>query len=143
MLHVDEGKQVFTKEELLAKIRTSLGGRAAEIVYYGDVDGLSTGAGADLASATSAAKRIVCSYGMDDDFGLAVLDQKEAQDGEMLAKVREAVNKILDQEMKNAIGIIKENRRSIDALVERLLSDNHLTGDEIKSVFEMSQRRPE
>lgn len=30
-----EGKVIYTKDELLACIRTSLGGRAAEIAYYG------------------------------------------------------------------------------------------------------------
>lgn len=137
MLHdSNEGKQIYTKDELLARIRTSLGGRAAEMIYYGDKEGLSTGASSDLASATAIAKRIICTYGMDDDFGLAVIDQQEARDGEISIRVREAVNKILNQEMNSAIDIIKENRSAIDALVERLLSDNHLTGDEIVRIFE-------
>ena len=137
MLHADnEDKGVYTKEELLAKIRTSLGGRAAEIVYYGDREGLSTGASSDLAAATATAKRIICTYGMDDEFGLAVIDQQEARNGEVSTKVREAVNKILNQEMKKAIESIKENQASIDALIAKLLSDNHLTGDEIVQTFE-------
>ena len=53
MQHADqEGKALYTKDELLARIKTSLGGRAAEIVYYGERDGISTGASGDLASAT-------------------------------------------------------------------------------------------
>ena len=39
-----DGKELYTKEELLGKIRTSLGGRAAEVVCYGEEGGLSTGA---------------------------------------------------------------------------------------------------
>ena len=136
MLHDgNEGKMIYTKEELLARIRTSLGGRAAEVVYYGDKGGISTGASGDLASATNLAKHIICTYGMDEKFGLAVIDGLEAK-GEIAREVREAVNKILDDEMKNAVNLISDNKASIDALVERLLSDNHLTGDEIKSIFE-------
>ena len=137
MQHDDnEGKGVYTKDELLSKIRVSLGGRAAEIVYYGDKDGISTGASGDLYTATSIAQHIICTYGMDEQFGLAVIDPQAARDGELSIKVRDAVNKILDRELKNAIKLIEENKSKIDALVLRLLSDNHLSGDEIKAVFE-------
>ncbi len=136
MQHDDnEGKAIYTKDELLSKIRTSLGGRAAEIVYYGEKDGVSTGASGDLVSATNMARSIICTYGMDEEFGLAVIDQPSSRSGAIDSKVREAVNKILADEMHNAIKLIEENRRSIDALVERLMSENHLTGDEIKAVF--------
>ena len=137
MQHDDnEGKAIYTKDELLAKIRTSLGGRASEIVYYGDKEGISTGASGDLVSATNTARHIICTYGMDENFGLAVIDQQAARNGELAKEIREAVNKILSEEMKNAINMIEENKQAIDALVERLLSDNHLTGEEIKDIFE-------
>lgn len=136
MQHSDhEDKGIYTKEELLAKIRTSLGGRAAEIVYYGEKDGISTGASGDLVSATNTARHIICTYGMDEKFGLAVIDPQAAQMGELSAQVREAVNKILADEMHNAIALIEQNRALIDSLVERLLSENHLPGDEIEKIF--------
>lgn len=137
MQHDDnEGKALYTKDELLARIRTSLGGRASEIVYYGEKDGVSTGASGDLASATNLARSIICTYGMDAGFGLAVIDQQAARYSELSGEVREAVNKILAEELQNAIKLIGANRRAIDALVERLLSDNHLTGKEIQEIFE-------
>ena len=137
MQHADsEDKGVYTKDELLAKIRTSLGGRAAEIVYYGEKDGISTGASGDLWSATNIARHIICTYGMDEKFGLAVIDQQTARAGELSPEVREAVNNILYNEMHNAIKLIEENKLAIDSLVERLISENHLTGNEIKEIFE-------
>ena len=137
MQHDDnEGKAIYTKDELLAKIRTSLGGRASEIVYYGEKDGISTGASGDLVSATNIAHHIICTYGMDEKFGLAVIDQQAARDSELSGEVREAVNKILSDEMKKAIKLIEENKQAIDALVEKLLSNNHLTGSEITDIFE-------
>ncbi len=137
MQHDDEeGKAIYTKDELLAKIRTSLGGRASEIVYYGEKDGISTGASGDLESATNIASHIICSYGMDDNFGLAVIDQQAARSGDLSGEVRKEVNKILSDEMRNAIKLIEENKPAIDALVEQLLVNNHLTGNEIKEIFE-------
>ncbi len=131
MQHADnEGKALYTKDELLAKIRTSLGGRASEIVYYGEREGLSTGASGDLNSATNIAKHIVCSYGMDEKFGLATCNEAVMSDA-----VRDAVNSILSEEMKKAILIITENKNRIDRLVTYLLEKNHMTGDEISSIL--------
>lgn len=135
MQHDDEEeKLVYTKDELVSKIRTSLGGRAAEIIYYGEENGISTGAGGDLKSATSMAKRIICDYGMDKEFGLAVADP-DLNGGALYAQVRTAVNKILDVEMKKASALISDNKAAIDALVEALMEKNHLTGKEIDEIF--------
>lgn len=136
MQHGDnENKALYTKKELLAKIRTALGGRAAELVYYGDEDGLSTGASSDLMNATSIAKGLVCSYGMDLDQGLAYVSSQEMSSGEMAAKIRESINNILEREMTNAIQLISVNKDKIDALVNELLKKNRLTEREIDMVL--------
>ena len=135
MQHAEqEGKAIYTEAELLDRIRTSLGGRAAEIVYYGRRDGISTGAAGDLASATNLAKQLVCAYGMDPEFGLAVVSPAAA-DGAMSEQVRGAVNRILSAQMEEAVRIIEENRDKIDALVAALLEKNHLTGAQIEAVL--------
>lgn len=134
MQHADnEGKNIYTKDELLAQIRTSLGGRAAEIVYYGERDGISTGASGDLSSATSTAQRIVCSYGMDAEFGLSVVGNGVS--GEIANMIRTCVNRILDEQMKEAIRLISENKNKIDSLVEELMNKNHLNGNEIEQAI--------
>lgn len=127
----DESKHIFTKNELLARIRTSLGGRAAEIVYYGEDDGISTGASGDLLNATSLARHMVELYGMDESYGLTAF----ASQGEMNEETKMAVNKILVDEMNNAIEIIKANKQSIDKLTETLVNKNHLSGNEINEIL--------
>ncbi len=124
-----EGKAIYTKDELLARIRTALGGRASEIVYYGERDGVSTGAGGDLASATSIAHQIVCAYGMDDEFGLAVTN------GEISEKARESINRILKDQMNEAVRLISENKEKIDSLVNELMDKNHLNREEIQKIL--------
>ena len=138
MQHAEqEGKAIYTKDELLARIRTSLGGRAAEIVYYGEKDGISTGASGDLVAATDLAQKIVCNYGMDDDFGLAVVGGSVISNGTMSIEVRNAVNKILKEQMNEAIHLISENKSKIDALVERLMDKNHLNSAEIEQTIQL------
>lgn len=135
MQHADkENKKLYTKDELLGLIRTSLGGRAAEIVYYGQRDGISTGAAGDLISATNTAQRIVCAYGMDEEFGLAVVSGAAAN-SEMSVAVRDSVNRILKEQMDAAVTLIAENKDKIDALVDELMSKNHLNGAQINAIL--------
>ncbi|MEG3067043.1 MAG: hypothetical protein RQM95_02095 [Syntrophaceticus schinkii] len=87
MEHTDEDiGPLQTKEALINRIRTSLGGRAAEIVYYGEKDGISRGASGDLESATRLVRAMICSYGMDDEFGMAVMSQEEATRARLLQR---------------------------------------------------------
>jgi ATP-dependent Zn protease len=125
-----EGKGLYTREELLAQIRTSLGGRAAEIVYYGAQEGISTGASGDLAHATRVAQSIVCYYGMDDAFGLAVVD------GPMDTETRAAVNRILREQMALAVRLITENKDKMEVVVAYLLENETMTGGQFRDCME-------
>ena len=129
----EENKGLYTKSELLSKIRTSLAGRAAEVVYYGADDGVSTGAGSDLASATSLAERMVCRDGMDDSFGLAVITPDNMQG--YYSEVRTRVNSILTKQYSEACALIEKNRAAINALCDALIAKNHLRGPEIDEIF--------
>lgn len=127
----EEGKAIYTRDELLTKIRTALGGRAAEIFYYGERDGVSTGASGDLAYATQLARKIVCSFGMDDQFGLAVISREDS----MSDKVTNRVNEILKEQMQEALQIVSQNKHRVDALVNALKSKNHLNGSDIEKII--------
>ncbi len=121
-----------TKEELINRIRTSLGGRAAEIAYYGEKDGISTGASGDLEQATNVAKAMIIRYGMDESFGLGVMGQQEAASS---AELKKRVNEILGEEMRNTIEIIKTNKLRIDRMVSALMEKNKLTGAEMEELL--------
>lgn len=132
MRHDDPEKtQISTRADQMALIRTSLGGRAAELVYYGEEDGLSTGPSGDLVSATRTAQNVLCCYGMDETFGLAVVDPN----GPMAEKVHAAVNAMLKEQLEKAVQIIRDNREKFDKLVEVLVAKNHMTGDEIEATL--------
>ena len=131
----DEGSPMKTKAELFGRIRTSLGGRAAEIVYYGDKDGISSGASGDLQSATRIARTMICTYGMDEETGMAVLSNEEATKGPMAEKITRRISQIIEEELKRSIEMIAKGRSQIDKLVEQLLAKNKLTKDEIYSLL--------
>lgn len=121
-----------TREELLGRIRTSLAGRAAEIVYYGEEGGISTGASGDLEQATRTAAAMLCAYGMFDDFGLAAMDIREALRD---PGIRGRINALLRREMAVTLDIIRSNRQRIDRLSAAVMKKNKLTGAEIAELL--------
>jgi ATP-dependent Zn protease len=136
MEHSDKDMgQLQTKEDLISRIRTSLGGRAAEIVYYGEKEGVSTGASGDLEQATRVARAMICNYGMDDAFGMAVMSAEEAKNGPLAAKVSERVSGIIREEMQNTIDIITKNKHRMDRMVNALLEKNKLTQEEMEALL--------
>ncbi|MBQ9747862.1 MAG: AAA family ATPase [Clostridia bacterium] len=141
MMHGDqEDKHILTRKDLLADIRTALGGRAAEIVYYGEEDGLSTGASADLRQATRCAKQMLTAYGMDQSFGLASFSEELG--GVISERVYEKVNEILAREMEQAIEILRSHTDAVDAIVSRLMVKNHLGSAEIDRIFREHTQNP-
>lgn len=137
MMHDDKEDQlVETRADMINRIRTSLGGRAAEVMYYGEEDGISTGPSADLRSATNVAMHMICSWGMSEEFGLSVMDVRNIDMSALGDDVRKAVNMLLDREFKNVMDILAQNRAKIDALVDALLERSQLTGEEITEIFE-------
>lgn len=134
MQHADnEGKAIYTRDELLCRIQTSLGGRASEIVYYGEDGGISTGASGDLANATRIAARMLCTYGMYASFGMSTVDLPAT--GAIADEIRTGINALLDAQLKETVRIISENTAAIDRMVEVLMVKNHLSAGEIDAVF--------
>lgn len=132
MQHGDnEDKMIFTRRELLDRIRCALGGRAAETVFYGEDEGVSTGASGDLATATAIAKKLVCSYGMSENMGLAAMDARDID----AKQLRDELNAVLSGEMERAIRQISGERELMEKLVGALLDKNRLTGKEIDELL--------
>ena len=122
-------RESLTREELLARIRTALGGRAAELLYYGPA-GLTTGASGDLENATGIARQIVSVYGMDGEFGLLatpeMLKHAEAIASPEYQKINDAARKILEEQMAETRKLMEANRPHLDAIAGALLKKNRL-----------------
>ena len=121
-----------TKERLLQKICTSMGGRAAELEFgYG----LTPGAAGDLKHATALATQMVCKFGMyEEEMGLMVLSEDEFKTNE---QARALVNKILKEQLEQARQIIRENKDAVGRLVEAVLHNGqkYLTKKDIMDAY--------
>ena len=144
LLMPEEDKtELRTRDELLAKITVSMGGRAAEEVV---MNTMTNGAAQDIQDATSVARNMVAMYGMSDRFGMMALASKRSQylDGgygmdcaqDTAAALDEAVRAILDQCYAAAVQIIRDSRQEMDAVVAYLLEKETITGAEMVAIIE-------
>ena len=144
LLMPEEDKtELRTRDELLARIAVSMGGRAAEEVV---MNTMTNGAAQDIQDATSVARNMVAMYGMSERFGMMALASKRSQylDGgygmdcaqDTAAALDEAVRTILDQCYATAVQIIRDSRQEMDAVVAYLLEKETITGAEMVAIIE-------
>jgi len=132
-------RESLSRADLLATIRTALGGRAAEIVYYGLEAGLTTGAASDLEYATRLARQLICRYGMDDEFGpLAapeLLQFAPAVGSPLYVQVSEAARTLLKRELERTVQALTANRSHLDAVAEALIARNRLLRLDLEAIL--------
>ena len=144
LLMPEEDKtELRTKDELMAKITVSMGGRAAEEVV---MNTMTNGASQDIQDATNVARNMVAMFGMSDEFGMMALASRRNQylDGgygmdcaqETAARMDQAVKEILDKCYQEAVEILKANREDMDKVVAYLLEKETITGAEMVAIIE-------
>ena len=144
LLMPEEDKtELRTKDELMAKIMVSMGGRAAEEVV---LNTMTNGASQDIQDATNVARNMVAMFGMSDEFGMMALASRRNQylDGgygmdcaqDTAARMDQAVKDILDQCYKQAVEVIKASREDMDKVVAYLLEKETITGGEMVAIIE-------
>jgi len=143
----EEDQSLLSRSELLARIITTLGGRAAEQVVFGDPD-VTTGASSDLQRVTSLARQMVTRFGMSNIGPIALEDENNGQvflggnmiQGEEYAdniadRIDEQVCNIINYCEQKSIEIIADNRVIIDLVVERLLDVETMEGPEFRQLL--------
>ena len=140
-----EDRFLMRKTELLNKIASLLGGRAAEELVFGDI---STGAHNDLSRATDIAKSMVKEYGMSEKLGQVYLahDQRQrfldagVRDGgdyspETARDIDAEIKAIIDRQYAVALAILQEKRDALDRGAALLLEKEKIDGAEIKALL--------
>mgnify|MGYP003096113680 FL=1 len=132
-----------TREELMAKITVSMGGRAAEEVV---LHTMTNGASQDIQEATNIARNMVAMYGMSDEFGMMALGSVRSQylDGgygldcaqDTAAVMDKQVKLILEQCYKDAVELLKENMDDMHKVVAYLLEKETITGGEMVAIIQ-------
>jgi cell division protease FtsH len=123
----------YSEQELLAKIKVALGGRAAEEIVFGD---LTTGAESDIQQLTQIARHMVGRWGMSERIGVVAVIPADGQ-GPLLpgaAEVSPETQQLLDDEVRRIVHeareevltLLRDHRAQLDALAEALLEHETL-----------------
>lgn len=143
-----EDRYLLSRKELLDKMMTLMGGRAAEILIFGD---FSTGAADDIDKATNIAREMVTRYGMDETLGHATYDAEPrgmlGTNGNAFAKVRnysedsarkidDAVHRLVDNALDTAVAFLKTNIHILHQSAKALLERETLEGADLQPYFD-------
>jgi cell division protease FtsH len=131
----EEDQMLISRAQLLARITTTLGGRVAERVIFGETE-VTTGASNDLQQVTNIARQMVTRYGMSSlgPIALETNNNEQIFKGEMSNRIDSEVCRIINHCEQLATRIIRDNRVIIDLIVERLLDAETLNGDEFRDL---------
>ena len=135
----EEDQTLVSRSQLLARIITTLGGRVAEKVVFGDSE-ITTGASNDLQQVTSVARQMVTRYGMSSIGPIALEDNNNEQmflggnEDAISDRIDAEVCKIVNHCEQVATKIVLDNRVIMDLIVERLLDAETITGDEFRTL---------
>ena len=146
----EEEKYLMKKDELLARLVTLFGGRAAEELVFGKV---TTGASNDIEKATSIARAMITQYGMSEKFGLMGLEsvQNRYLDGRPVQNCADATAALIDTEVMEllkecydkAYKMLSENREVLDKIAEFLFEKETITGKEFMKIYREVKGLPE
>lgn len=143
-MQVDSGEQVLmSKDDILTRIRTLTGGRAAEEVMCGTI---TTGASNDIEQATRLARAMVTRFGMSEKYGMMSLetvnnaylggDASLTCSSETASEIDEEVRNIIADAYAHARRLIDENKCIMDEATNVLLEKETITGEEFMSILE-------
>ena len=146
MMQPKEERFTSTRKELIERITGLLGGRVAEELVFGEI---TTGAHNDFQQATKIARAMVTEYGMSslgpiqlesNDEGSVFLgrDYNKIRNfsSQVAYEIDQEMRKIIDECYKNAVKIIKENRKLLDLIAEVLIERETITKEQIDYLVE-------
>ena len=142
-MQVDEGERnLLSKDELLDRIATFTGGRAAEELVFNSI---TTGAANDIEQATKLARALITRYGMSEEFGMVALETQQNQylggdtslscAPDTAAKIDEQVIDLVKERYKHACALLSTHMTELHALAKFLNEKETITGDEFMHIL--------
>ncbi|AKG23652.1 ATP-dependent zinc metalloprotease FtsH [Calothrix sp. 336/3] len=149
---IDSG--LYTRAWLQDNITMTLGGKAAEVEVFGEPE-VTGGASGDLKAVANLARKMVTMYGMT-DLGLVALEgqgsdvflgrdwmNRSEYSEEMAVKIDRKVREIAINSYEEARRIIRENRSLVDRLVDLLIEQETIEGEQFREIVSEYTQLPE
>ena len=149
-MQVEDGDHtLMTKEEILNKIATLTGGRAAEELIFHSI---TTGASNDIEQATKLARALVTRYGMTEDFDMVALETVNnaylGGDASLACSEQTApqddakVVEIVHAEHRKAYQLLADNKRKLDEIAQYLYEKETISGEEFMRILNAQPQLP-
>jgi len=136
----------YTEQMLIDSIMVSLGGRAAEELFLGEI---STGASNDLQHCNRVASAMIKKYGLspkfrnmvfgdenDEVFVGASFGQVQPYSDETAAEIDKEIQRIIDECYEKTKQVLTEKKNVIEGLAARLIDVLKVDGPEFEEIFE-------
>jgi cell division protease FtsH len=147
-MQVDTGEKfLMSKDDMLNRITTLTGGRAAEEVVFNTI---TTGASNDIEKATQIARAMVTKYGMSDKYGMMQLESNENRylggNGSLIcsettaADIDKEVMSIINTAQENARQIIRDNIDKMHESSKFLLEKETITGEQFMEIINSAKQ---
>lgn len=140
-----EDTDFYTEKMLLDTIKMSLGGRAAEEIFLGEV---STGASSDLQSCNNIAKNMIKRYGLSKKFRNMVfgdeneevflgysMGQVQSYSDQTAAAIDEEIKHIIDSCYEETKRILIEKKAVVEGLARRLMEKLTVDGPDFEKIY--------
>ena len=143
----EKDRYSFTRQQMLARLVSVMGGRAAEEIKFGH-DEVTSGASSDIAAATNLARSMVTEWGMSDTLGPVLYAENSGEVflGKSVTQnknMSEETARLVDAEIKRlvteghdkAVTLLKEKSKEWELLAQALMEYETLTGEDIQAVI--------
>lgn len=124
----DEGLQ--SKKYLRESIAVMYAGRAAEEIYLGDKDEITTGASQDIKQATSIIKQYLATYGMG-DIGMIDITQLNRDFNNIVSEASKLAKEIYEKTLL----VLRDNKKILEDLANNLIKEETLDEVEIERII--------
>ena len=125
----------YSRTFLLGQLSVALGGRAAEELAFG-ADAVTTGAASDLQAVTKTARLMVEVAGLSRRFTHASLRGPDGDNSiETADEAAREVAAVVQEAYSRALQLLKENRRALDRVAERLIEREAMDGGELDGIL--------
>lgn len=137
----EKDRNLSSRNQLLARIRSSFGGRISEYMFCGD---MYNGTAGDIRMATNIARSMVTQYGMSDKLGFQFIgDDEQRQPWDRGDTISDETAQLIDSEVKQIIDstytqakqLIEEHRDQVEALAQALLKYETLSFDDVEHLM--------
>lgn len=140
-----DDRRIYPREYCLNQLAVMLGGRAAELIAFGDI---STGSRDDIDRATMLARRMVTEWGMSEKVGPLTFGKSEEEiflgrelglhrtfSEETAQLIDSEIKRFVDTQAERAYRLVSDHRDKLDALAKALLEKEVLTGADVDRIL--------